>query len=427
MALGGGTFTSQNKILTGAYINFVSAVRATASLGNRGIVTMPLELDWGVDGAVFEVTNGDLQKNALEIFGYDYTDAKLSLIRDVFKHATKLYAYKLTSNGVKATNAYADAKYTGIRGNDLMVVIATNVDDASKFDVSLFLGTKLVDKQVVSGASELVDNAFVTWNKGAELTNTAGIALSGGANGEVTGSSHSAYLSAIENYTFNTMGVITDDETTKGLYVAFTKRMRDEVGVKFQCVLFNQSADYEGVVNVKNGKELVAWVTGLIGACEINKSCTNALYDGEATVSTAYTQSQLESAIKAGEFTLHQVNADVRVLTDINSLTTTTADKNEDFKSNQTIRVIDQIGNDIAVLFNTKYLGTIQNNEAGRIGLWNDIVKHHRNLANLGAIENFKDSDVVVTAGDSKRAVVVSDAVTIVNAMEQLYMTVTIQ
>lgn len=427
MALGGGTFTSQNKILTGAYINFVSAVRATASLGSRGVVTMPLELDWGVDGAVFEVTNGDLQKNALEIFGYDYTDAKLSLIRDVFKHATKLYAYKLTSGGVKATNAYADAKYTGIRGNDLKVVIATNVDDSSKFDVSLFLGTKLVDKQVVSGASELVDNAFVTWKKDAELADTAGVALSGGVNGEVTGSSHSAYLNAIEKYTFNTMGVITDDETTKGLYVAFTKRMRDDVGVKFQCVLFNHSADYEGVVNVKNSKELVAWVTGLIGACEINKSCTNALYDGEATVSTAYTQSQLESAIKAGEFTLHQVNADVRVLTDINSLTTTTADKNEDFKSNQTIRVIDQIGNDIAALFNTKYLGTIQNNEAGRIGLWNDIVKHHRNLANLGAIENFKDADVVVTAGDSKRAVVVSDVVTIANAMEQLYMTVTIQ
>jgi hypothetical protein len=273
----------------------------------------------------------------------------------------------------------------------------------------------------------LVDNAFVTWKKDAELANTAGVALEGGTNGEVTGSSHSAYLSAIENYTFNTMGVVTDDEITKGLYVAFTKRMRDEVGVKFQCVLFNQSADYEGVVNVKNSKELVAWVTGLIGGCEINKSCTNTLYDGEATVSTAYTQSQLESAINAGEFTLHQVNADIRVLMDINSLVNTTAEKGVDFKSNQTIRVIDQIGNDIAVLFNTKYLGTIQNNEAGRIGLWNDIVKHHRTLANLGAIENFNDADVVVSAGDSKRAVVVTDVVTIVNAMEQLYMTVTIQ
>ena len=112
---------------------------------------------------------------------------------------------------------------------------------------------------------------------------------------------------------------------------------------------------------------------------------------------------------------------------DINSLTTVTAEKGEVFKSNQTVRVVDQIANDIAKLFNTKYLGSIQNNEAGRISLWSDVVKHHRTLADIGAIENFSDTDVVVSAGNNKRSVVVTDVVTIVNSMEQLYMTVTVQ
>ncbi len=49
MALGGGTFAAQNKVLPGAYINFVSAGRADSGQSERGIVTMPLELDWGVD------------------------------------------------------------------------------------------------------------------------------------------------------------------------------------------------------------------------------------------------------------------------------------------------------------------------------------------------------------------------------------------
>ena len=44
MALGGGTFTSQNKELPGAYINFVSAASASAALSDRGIATMPLNL-----------------------------------------------------------------------------------------------------------------------------------------------------------------------------------------------------------------------------------------------------------------------------------------------------------------------------------------------------------------------------------------------
>lgn len=47
MALGGGTFQVQNKVLPGCYINFVSAARATAALSDRGYAAMPLELAWG--------------------------------------------------------------------------------------------------------------------------------------------------------------------------------------------------------------------------------------------------------------------------------------------------------------------------------------------------------------------------------------------
>ena len=64
MALGGGTFLVQNKKLPGTYINFVSLPTATATLSDRGTVTMPLELDWGPDNAVFTVTNGDMIKNS---------------------------------------------------------------------------------------------------------------------------------------------------------------------------------------------------------------------------------------------------------------------------------------------------------------------------------------------------------------------------
>ena len=53
MALGGGSFITQNKELPGAYINFVSAASASAQLSDRGIVTMPLELDWGEEGTIF--------------------------------------------------------------------------------------------------------------------------------------------------------------------------------------------------------------------------------------------------------------------------------------------------------------------------------------------------------------------------------------
>lgn len=110
--------------------------------------------------------------------------------------------------------------------------------------------------------------------------------------------------------------------------------MRDEVGVKFQAVVYGQAADYEGVINVKNKvlddaneASLVYWVTGVAAGTAVNASATNKIYDGEFDINVDYTQSQLAAAIKAGEFTLHQVGSDVRVLTDINSLVTTTANK----------------------------------------------------------------------------------------------------
>lgn len=434
MALGGGTFTTQNKELPGAYINFVSAASATAALSDRGIATMPLELDWGKEGEVFEVTNEDFQKNSMKIFGYAFDHPKMTGLRDLFLGAKSLYAYRLNSGGEKSANNFATALYGGIRGNDLKIVIQANADDAKKFDVITYLGTAKVDEQTVTGAAELVSNDYLTFKADATLEVTASTPLSGGTNGAVDGTAHQTYLDKIESYTYNTMGVMVTDETTKKLYAAFNKRLRDEMGIKFQLVLYNMAADYMGVINVKNKTtdenwseaSLVYWVTGAECGCEVNKSCQNKKYDGSFTVDTDYTQNQLKQAVKDGEFILHKVNSDVRVLEDINSMVTVTDTCGEIFKDNQTIRVIDQLGNDDAVLFNTKYLGVVPNNASGRTSLWADLVKIRQELQKMGAIENFTDSDVVIEQGDSRKAVVVTSSVQVINAMSKLYMTVTV-
>lgn len=434
MALGGGGFTTQNKELPGAYINFVSAASASATLSDRGIATMPLELDWGKDNEVFEVTNEDFQKNSMKIFGYAFDSPKMKGLSDLFLGAKTLYVYRLNSGGDKAANAFATALYGGTRGNDLKIVIQANADDSTKFDVLTYMGTVKVDAQTVANATDLVANDYVTFKADATLAVTASTPLTGGTNGTVDGTAHQAYLDKIESYTYNAMGVVVTDEVTKKLYVAFNKRLRDELGIKFQLILYNIAADFMGVINVKNKTtdegwseaSLVYWVTGAEAGCAVNKSCQNKKYDGSFSVNTDFTQNQLKQAVKDGEFVLHKVNSDVRVLEDINSMVTTTDTCGDIFKDNQTIRVIDQLGNDDAVLFNTKYLGVVPNNASGRTSLWSDLVKIRQELQTLGAIENFTDSDVTVAQGDTKKAVVVTSAITVVNAMGKLYMTVTV-
>lgn len=436
MALGGGTYLVQNKVLPGAYMNFVSASRASATLSDRGIAALPLALDWGPEQTVFAVTNGEFQTDSVKIFGHTYTDAAMLPLRELFQHCKTAYLFRLNSGGTKASCTYAEARYPGGRGNALRVVIEQNEafeeGENEVYDVSTYLDAVRVDTQMkVKTAAELKANDYVTW-KDAPLTATASTPLTSGTDGTVQDAAYQVFLDKIESYSFNTLGCASTNETIKALFAAFTKRLRDEMGIKFQTVLHRYiKPDFEGVVSIENGlvgaqddPALVYWATGAQAGCAVNQSLTNAAYTGELTPYVDYTQTQLEEGIRAGKFMLHRVGDEVRVLTDINTFVSVTDEKSADFASNQVVRVLDQIANDIALLFNTKYLGKVQNDAAGRVSLWNDIVKHHERLQDLRAIEDFTSDAVTVLPGETKKAVQVQDRVQPVAAMEQLYMTV---
>lgn len=428
MALGGGVFTTQNKKIAGAYINFVSANQASNALSERGTCAIPMTLSWGEEDKIFLVEGAEFQRKSKSMFGYDYNDKKLLGLREVFKNAQKVYIYRLNT-GTKAFNEFAEAKYSGIRGNDIKIAIATNVDEPTKFDVKTYLDNGLVDTQTVTTAAELVSNEFVNFKSDAELTLTAGTPLESGSDGSgVTVGDWQKAFAKLESYAFNTLAIVSDDSSVKDLAVAYTKRRRYEEGVKFQTVMHKMAADEKGIISVENNatSEIVYWVAGAQAGCAVNKSCTNKKYDGELTINVDYTQAQLEKLIDAGKFAFHRVGDDIRVLTDINSKVTVTLEEGEDFKANQTIRVIDQIGNDIATVFNTKYLGIMPNNEQGRISLWSDIVDIYMQLQEIQAIEGFVSTDLTVSEGNGKKDVVTNSQVKVTNAMEKMYMTVVV-
>ena len=441
MALGGGTWLTQNKVLPGTYVVFSSIAKASATLSDRGYAAAPFILSWGPEKEVFAVTSGEFQKNSKAIFGYAYDHPKMLALREIFLHATTVYCYRLGEGANKATNTFAEAKYPGVRGNDITITIAANVDSGELWDVSTYLDGICVDTQTVATAADLVANDFVTFKSAAELTATAGTALEGGTDVEsISGDSHQAFLKKTEAYAFNALCCPATDETTVKLYAAHTERVRDEVGAKFQLIAWKPATvDYEGVIGVWNSAShatianvdenaIVYWATGTHAGVAVNKSLTNFKYDGELIIDTDFTQAELEQAIKAGKFMFHNVNGATRVLEDINTLLTLSDTKGEVFQSNQTIRVCDQIANDVAVLFNTRYVGTVPNDASGRASLWGDIVKLIQELEKIRAVENFDTESVTCEQGDKKKAVLCTiNGLNIVNAMSQLYMSVIIQ
>ena len=441
MALGGGPFLTQNKVLPGTYQNFISAQRAFVNLSDRGYVGLPIALDWGTDDGVMTVTKEDFQKDSLKLFGYDYTHNKLKGIRDLFKGAITVFFAKLNLGGAKAANVLAEAKYKGVRGNDLKIVSQANVDDPSKFDVYTYLDTTLVDEQKgVAAIADLVANDYVTFKPNATLVATAGMPLTGGANGATAltaGTPHQQALDELEAYGFNTLGCLSSEPVIKSLYVEYTKRIRDEVGGKFQLVGHKiGAADHEGIIDIQNDAKGVDeevfgatyWVTGVQAGVAVNRSNTNRKYDGEHTLdmTETKTQPQLIALLKGGKYMFHRVGDEVRVLEDVNTFTSFAPDKNEDFSMNQVIRVLDQIAIDTANLFNTRYLGKVPNDQDGRISLWNDIGAHRMEMQRIRALQNYNKDELIVEQGNSKKSVVVTEIVIPTVAMSQLYITTTV-
>lgn len=464
MAYGGGTWLTQNKVLPGSYINFSSVSKASATLSDRGVAAAPFELDWGEAGVVKLVEQGDFQKNSFDLFGHGYADDEMLALREIFLHATKVYCYRLVANdAVKAKCDFATAKYPGKRGNDIRIAIEAIVNKQDEqntttgYTVTTYVGAKVVDEQTVSTEwSDLKNNDWVDFKAGCKFgtkpsdaaeddttvyvgTSSTGVKLTDGANGTVNGSAHQDFLNAIESYAFNTLCCpVGDDATTKGLYVTFTKRVRDKIGSKFQLVGYDLGTpDYEGIINLKNtasgvGKAMLTyWLTGAEAACNINESLTNTAYDGELDIiikGISQVQSELEAAIQKGELVFHNSNGRLVILSDINSLVTLGENFGEAFQANQTIRVCDQIANDITVLFVTRYLGIVQNDETGRASLWNDIVCYLKEMQRLRAIENLDTEQITVELGTTKRSVLVTvNNLNIINAMEKLYMSVVIE
>lgn len=433
--LGGGTYQAQNKKLPGAYINFVSKATGTTVFSERGYVGYAHPFGWGEEGKIIEITADDFATKAMQYFGYEYTAPELRPIREIFRTATVIYTYKLRTGGDKAGTQLATAKFAGTAGNKISVKVTNDIDETGKFVVDTFFDRIKVDTQKVSSAKDLVANDYCSFASGATLSASTegdassdyGTNLRGGTDGTINANAHAQFMSALESYpSVNVIAYDGEDALITNQYAAWAVRMRNNVGIKVQAVVANCAYDNEAVVNVVNGTKLVPWAAGVEAGLGVNESATNLSYDGELTEDEigagTRKQNDLEKCIDKGQFVIHLVDGEPRVLKDINSLVTLSDTKGAVFQDNKTIRVIDQIARDISGIFNNTYLGEVPNDEAGRLSFKSQIVNEHRTLVSLRAIENFSEDDVTVVQAEDKNAVAVLDAVSITRTMEKLYM-----
>ena len=249
-------------------------------------------------------------------------------------------------------------------------------------------------------------------------------------------------LATLKTVQFNTLCYPYDDttpatvEANKAAIATWIAAMRDDEGVKCQAVLANYDADSEGIINVVQGimlsdgtsltaAQVTAWVAGATAGASITTSNTSMKYVGAVDVVDRMTKSEMESAVGDGEFIFKVDSAqNVTVVYDINSLTSVTAEKGKMFTKNRVIRTIDNIANDITSIFESNYVGKVNNNEDGRALLKGALADYFTTLENMEAIQNFETNDVEVTAGNDSDAVLVTANIQPVDSVEKIYITV---
>lgn len=432
----GGTWTAENKIQPSAYLNFTSVAQPSMSVGDRGIGTMPIPLSWGAEGELVEVLSTDLTTGAsLAKVGVTAFDDGAKLLNLMLSNCYKALVYRLNTGGTKATGTGGSltvtAKYAGTLGNAITVTI-TEADGV--YTVVTYVNGAVKDSQPATTISELIDNDFVVFSGSGDLAINAGITLSGGTDGSYTGSTaYPAYLELASRSNWQAMALPQDNDAYASQFAAFADTLRNSEGKYSQVVVANYDADNYGVLKSNQGfvvdgvtltaEEMTAWIAGITAGAAVNESNIGKKLPGATKIIGELTNSEIDKALESGWFVFATNTAgEIAVVDDINSLHTFTSSTSKDFRLNQIVRVLDEIGTSLKNTWEQSFKGKVQNNAEGRNVFKSVVIGYLEELQNMGAIQEFDSSaDVAVEAGEDKDAVRLTINVNPVAAMSKLY------
>ena len=443
----GGTFTVQNKVRPGVYFRFRSKNKQSLSVGDRGVVAIAEPLSWGPEGQVIALNAGE---DTVPCTGYDLTAPQNRFLNEIFKGSNRTAAprrvllYRPSANGSAKASATippltATAKYAGIRGNDITVIVTALSSPENTFEVSTVVDGTIKDKQTAKTVAELAANDWVDWSGDGQLTENIGTALTGGRDGTVEPAAYSAFVSAIESYKFDTLIYDGTDSTVRDAMERFIKRVNTETGTFCQLVRSGASSpdsrfiiDVENGVVLNDGTTLTAaqacwWAGGAASGATYAEDLTNAVYPGAVDIAPRLTHSQYVDAINKGQFVFNADDGTVRVEYDLNSLTTYTSEIGEVYRYNRTMRLCNTIANDLNAQFAQNYVGIVDNTAEGRAQYKSAIVKYLEQVQASGGIQNFDgENDVTVEPGEAKDAVLIYLAIEAVGSTNKIYITLDI-
>lgn len=178
-------------------------------------------------------------------------------------------------------------------------------------------------------------------------------------------------LTAFESIKFDYLVVPTVETDGKTQDIVDYVKAQREADKLIKAILPNAKGDSEGIINFttaelrENDKtytteQYCSRIAGIIAGTPLNMSCTYASMT-ELTDCTRLARAEEDKAVESGELIAWFDGEKVKLARGVNSLTTTTGNKGEQFKKIKIVDAMDMISSDIKITIQDNYIGKYAN------------------------------------------------------------------
>ena len=200
---------------------------------------------------------------------------------------------------------------------------------------------------------------------------------------------------------------VTEEE--KEIVLQFIKEQRTQFHRTFKSVLPNCAADTEGIVNfatdnIKVGTktytttEYCARIAGVLAGLPLNRSATYYVLPEVESITESETP---DEDVDSGKLILINDGTKIKIARGVNSLTTFTDEKGQDFSKIKIIEAIDMIRDDVRTTFEDEFVGKVENSYDNKIVFIAAVNKYFKDLASRGVLydkyDNMAEIDIDAT------------------------------
>ena len=446
-----GTWETQNKVRPGVYINYVFSDAELINYASEGVLALNYSLPLNPEGIV-EITSTAIKQKALEKYGVIQGSDAYKYITTLLKYSSKLIIYSPAVTGGKKAELKipdelnATAIYPGYAGNKISVEVVKSTTP-NKSVINTYFNDELVAIQNYDSESKELEgtNDFATievQKSEGDLSPQVPTLLSQGLDGTINYDKFAkdffesllatevevvAICSPEDQYDFSLVEDFINNYNAnhvQKVVAVYPKGDGSNKNSEFVIAVAKQTATLQNGLVLS--PELLA---GYIGAKEAGATYTDDLTFNlcdDIVEITELSNEDIENNIKTGIMNLSlRSDRSVVIEDDINSLVLLSENQSSSLKSNDTLRLLNDLSYRIVSYGENVIIGKKKVTETTLNIVKAFVIEIMNQYAQEQVIINFdSNNDVQVVFGEQPDGILCTIAIQKTNSAKKLYFSI---